>query len=53
MAGIFMIGLVFSPHALGNASGLLDFLKIIGLIRVLRRFYYSGLQHLGTGLDGR
>ena len=35
MAGIFMIGLVFSPYALGNASGLLDFLKIIGLIRVL------------------
>ena len=35
MAGIFMIGLVFSPYTLGNASGFLDFLKIIGLVRVL------------------
>ena len=35
MAGIFMIWLVFTPYALGNASGLLDFSKIIGMIRVL------------------
>ena len=27
MAGIFMIWLVFTPYALGNASGLLDFFK--------------------------